>query len=318
VQDSIESITTEVGVSDVEPMQRDGEVIEAGSPLVAYAALTFTLTGEDGEAVEGAVYVECRTLIGDEAVLEITHITAAEFFEEEHASVVTILRSLHMPSVSRTDEQQQPRRVSQDGNTPREDSDELVTSMEDSAESIDTFWAKTFDEIGLDYESPEVVFYDRPVNSGCGGAAPMEVGPHYCYVDSTIYIDTIFMEELILPYGEFALAFVIAHEWGHHLQNELDVSQCQIQQCLGGYTSLETELQADCIAGMWTRYADDAELLSYGDAESAVRVLAELVGDPEGTSVDDPAVHGPGSLRAYWFLRGYYEGAAACFDDGSD
>ena len=318
LEDSVESFANEATVLSIEPREDEVDVDEE----LASGIYDISISDEDDGELKAVVYLECRTLIEGEAALEITHLTSADAYEDEAELVADVLDTLEFPEIEDGQEEggdDDPTPQVEDGQSdddrPTGDARSL---METAALSIDEFWLATFEQLDIAYESPDVVYYDDTIETACGNAIePLDVGPHYCPLDSTIYMDVPFMEEFVAPYGEFAFGFVVAHEWGHHLQNVLEIPDCDIQQCLGGYTSLETELQADCVAGVWTAHADEAGLTDYGDAESAVIVLADLVGDPEGTSVDDPSVHGPGSLRAYWFLRGYYDGVGICFDDGA-
>ena len=314
LDDSVSSFEDETNVLSVEPREDD----LGSEDDRAFGVYDFTMSGEDDEELPGTMYLECRTLIPGEAALEITHLAGAAAYEDEAELVADVLGTLELFQIEagQDDGDHEPTGESDDDGS--DSSDDIQGLMEIASSSIDEFWTATFEQLDIEYESPDIVYYDDTIETACGNAIePMEIGPHYCPADSTIYMDLPFMEALVTPYGEFALGFVVAHEWGHHLQNVLEIPDCEIQQCLGGYTSLETELQADCVAGVWTAFADEAGLTNYGDAESAVIVLADLVGDPEGTSVADPSVHGPGSLRAYWFLRGYYDGVGICFDDGS-
>jgi uncharacterized protein len=312
LEDTIETFDDELGVSDLEPaLDEDGEPIEDDDGTVAMAIYTFTVELEEGETQEGAALFACATLVPGESVIEVTHLAPLDDYESEVDAAAVVLDTLTIPPP----EEIAARSAGPDsGGDGGDTTENLIATMDDAGEDIDAYWAEIFELSELDYESPDVVFYDYTIENECGVMEPLVVGPHYCPLDETIYMDVPFMEVAVLPYGDFAAAFVVAHEWGHHVQHLLDIEQCQIQQCLGGFTSLEVELQADCFAGSWTRHADDLGQLSFGDAESAIVVLAQLVGDPEGTRVYDPAAHGPGSLRAYWFLQGYYGGLSLCLE----
>ena len=304
--DAASSLDNEPGVENFAPVAEDGTPVAGGDESRAFATYSYDLTFDDGTSAAAMAYLECRTIIPGEAVLEITHVAGSEVYAAEAAAAREVLATLVVPA---------PGEAGTPGAGVDSTADRLVVVMEDAAADIDDFWQRTFAAAGEedDYRTPATVFFDDAVETACGPAAPMEAGPFYCPLDETIYMDIRFMTELVLPeYGEFAAAFVVAHEWGHHIQQVLDIKQCEVHRCLSGATSLEIELQADCLAGAWTRFADDQGTLAFGDREAAVAVLARLVGDPEGTRIDDPAVHGPGSLRAYWFLKGYYEGVGTC------
>ncbi len=343
LENALGNITGEPDIDNVEPLEgEDGKPVAGAEEGRAYAAYTYEVPQEDAEPLAGAAYLECRTLIPGTAALEITFATGRDSYEDEQPLAQEVLDTLVIP-VPAEGEDSDPGETDADADAGEEDEDEgdttvnddastsddgdtaddeasaeeLIELMQESAADIDEYWSATFEASGLDYESPTVEYYDDTIETGCGTVEPLGTGPHYCPPDRAIYMDVPFMEDYVVSdYGEFSAAFVVAHEWGHHIQELLDVRSCQIQECLVGSTSLEIELQADCMAGSWTRYADDEGSLRFGDTESAVVVLAQLVGDPEGTAVDDPAVHGPGSLRAYWFLNGYYNGVEICLSDG--
>jgi predicted metalloprotease len=312
LEDSVAAFDDEPGVSDVDPvLDEAGEPIVEDDGTVALAVYTFTVELDEGDPREGAALFACATLLPGEAVIEVTHLAPRDDFEAEVAAAAEVLESLTIPSPEEIAERSA---APEPGGQAADPTERLVAVMDGAAADIDAFWAEIFATSGVNYESPAVVFYDQTIENACGVMEPLVVGPHYCPLDETIYLDVPFMELAVLPFGEFAAAFVVAHEWGHHVQHLLELEKCQIQECLGGFTSLELELQADCFAGAWTRFADDQGQLGFGDAESAVVVLAQLVGDPEGTRVYDRAVHGPGSLRAYWFLQGYYGGLSTCLE----
>ena len=336
LEDSAREQEVQPSIEEWEPLERGGEVVAGSEEGRAFAAYSYEVESE-GETLFGVFYFECRTLIPGEAALEITHLTSRDAYGRELAFVEDLLASLVIPEPTAGEdpeggEGEEPEGNEEGGATDEtagpegeeaggEDwgtvsSEQMIEDLEAAALDIDGFWVEVFAAAEQVYQSPELVFYDAPIDTGCGGAEPRAAGPHYCPPDLTVYMDVPWMTENVLPYGEFAPAFVLAHEWGHHIQQELDIKPCQIQECLGGATSLELELQADCLAGAWTRYADDNQSLQFGSAESAVVVLAQLVGDKEGTRIYDPALHGPGSLRAYWFLNGYYNGVEQCLSDG--
>ena len=155
-------------------------------------------------------------------------------------------------------------------------------------------WEKVFADKGMQYEKPSLVLFRGQVQSGCGNAGA-ESGPFYCPADQKLYIDLSFYEELKNRFnasGDFAMAYVVAHEVGHHMQ-------------------VATELQADFFAGVWAHYADkEAGIVEPGDIEEALNA-ASAVGDDNiqkqtrGTIVPDAFTHGTSEQRRTWFYNGY-------------
>jgi predicted metalloprotease len=143
----------------------------------------------------------------------------------------------------------------------------------------------------------------------------------FCPIDGAIYVDPTLMDDLADEFSPFAAAVVIAHEWGHHLQAELGITDdayTSITTSLTEPTSLQVELQADCLAGVWAAQANADGRLEPGDLDRAVYMMASFLGDgdlPPGTH-DDPwyldEQHGDGALRAWWFLRGFGGGVEDC------
>ena len=272
-----------------------------GDDDAAAGTFVFDLVVEEDETVEETAYLECRTLVAGESVLEISHFALTDDFPAEAEAVATILASLDPTAAAP---------VANPAAATTAPAIEAI--LDESAASIDDYWSTVFQLLGRDYESPGIEYYDGPISTACGDVVPLDTGPHYCPYDRTIYVDMPFMADLVAPYGDFAHAFVLAHEWGHHIQDLLAIEQCALTQCLGATTSVEIELMADCLGGAWTGYQEAQGELAYGGAEAAVAVLATLVGDAEDTPIYDPGVHGPGSLRAYWFLQGLYGGYEIC------
>ena len=195
-------------------------------------------------------------------------------------------------------------------------------------------WAKIFKDMGRTYTPPKLVLFRNAIQSGCG-LASAQAGPFYCPVNRKIYIDLSFFEMLKRRFkapGEFAQAYVIAHEVGHHVQNLLgQLRQVQeLQQAASGTQSnalqVRVELQADCYAGVWAKNTDRInKTLEPGDMESAIRA-AQAIGDDaiqkstRGYAVPDSFTHGTSEQRVRWFKKGYDEGTvSACdtFGEGS-
>jgi predicted metalloprotease len=194
--------------------------------------------------------------------------------------------------------------------------------------STEETWGELFRKSGAQYQPTTLVAYSDYNQSGCG-AAQAAMGPFYCPTDKKIYIDPKFFDELSQRFGapgDFAMAYVIAHEVGHHIQDlegTLDKAQ-QAQQSVGtaqgNQIQVGVELQADCYAGVWAANARDAQgsILEPGDVEEGMRA-AEAIGDDtlqkqaQGTIVPDSFTHGSSAQRVEALRRGMQSGdPAAC------
>jgi predicted metalloprotease len=184
-------------------------------------------------------------------------------------------------------------------------------------------WRRVFAANGRQYEEPRLVLFDGMTRSACGlGQAAM--GPFYCPADKNAYIDLSFYRDLRERFnapGDFAQAYVIAHEIGHHVQNLLGVSgevhrmRQQVSNVEGNRLSVRLELQADCLAGVWAnRSREGANIrLEAGDVEEAL-AAASAIGDDRlqrqssGTIAPDSFTHGSSAQRVRWFRRGFESG----------
>lgn len=178
------------------------------------------------------------------------------------------------------------------------------------------------DQAGLAYQDPTLVLFRGTVQSACGGASSA-MGPFYCPGDQRVYLDTDFfdmMADRMGAKGDFAAAYVIAHEVGHHVQNLLGVlgevagQRRQLPKAEANSLSVATELQADCFAGIWARQAQERfGTLDVGDLEEAMRA-AEAVGDDViqasagRTPMPDSFTHGTAAQRQTWLMRGFRSG----------
>ncbi len=184
-------------------------------------------------------------------------------------------------------------------------------------------WTKIFKENGMTYENPKMVLFTSNVETACGSATAAS-GPFYCPGDKKVYMDLAFFEELKSRFGaeggDFAIAYVIAHEVGHHVQTLLGTSAKvrQLQQGLSeaeaNKLSVSLELQADFYAGLWTHYNQQLnQVLEPGDIQEALSA-ANAVGDDaiqskmQGHVVPDSFTHGSSEQRMYWFNKGYKSG----------
>ena len=172
------------------------------------------------------------------------------------------------------------------------------------------------------YQKPRLVIFSNQVQSACGNASAA-VGPFYCPGDSKVYIDLAFFKDLKRRFGatgDFAMAYVIAHEVGHHIQNLMGTSdkvhhlQQQSNEKQGNRLSVKLELQADFYAGIWAHHAQQMKnILQPGDIEEAL-VAANAIGDDrlqqeaQGQVVPDAFTHGTSAQRMYWFKKGYETG----------
>jgi len=189
------------------------------------------------------------------------------------------------------------------------------------ADTEDT-WRALFERMGGTYEEPTLVLYSGAVQSACG-FAQSAMGPFYCASDQTVYLDLSFFEDLRSRFGapgDFAQAYVIAHEVGHHVQYLLGIMD-QVEEARRGATeeeaneiSVRLELQADFLAGVWAHHAQEARLiLEEGDIDEALNAASQIGDDrlqmeSQGYVVPDAFTHGTAAQRARWFLRGYKTG----------
>ncbi|PZR20904.1 MAG: metalloprotease [Flavobacterium psychrophilum] len=184
-------------------------------------------------------------------------------------------------------------------------------------------WGKIFAENGMTYEEPKLVLFRDAVQTACGGASSAS-GPFYCPSDRKVYMDLAFFDELQSRFGakggDFAIAYVIAHEIGHHVQTLLGTSakmrqlQSQTDEAGANKLSVKLELQADFYAGIWAHYDQKMhDILEEGDIEEALSA-ANAVGDDaiqkrmQGHVVPDSFTHGSSEQRMYWFKKGFETG----------
>jgi uncharacterized protein len=177
---------------------------------------------------------------------------------------------------------------------------------------LDAFWSAWFSERGLRYMLPAARMYNTAVATRCGTAVAGIVGPFYCPRDMTLYLETDLIQQIRSDAGDFPVAYVVAHETGHHVQRQLGISTALNSILFGQTFSREIELQADCLAGVWAHSAVSRHLAAPEDVTHAI-VIAWQSGDPVGTSQRDPDAHGTPAQRAGAFLDGFHEGSTgAC------
>ncbi len=205
------------------------------------------------------------------------------------------------------------------GSPSRASQDDMKRFVSRVLADMEDFWGKEFQRHGLRYEDPKLVLFTGATQTACGaGSAAM--GPFYCPQDRKIYIDLKFYEDLKTRFkapGDFAQAYVVAHEVGHHIQVLLGISdnvwrlKSGLDQRQGNEVQVRMELQAECLAGMWAKRIDDAKSrLQPGDIEEGLNA-ASAIGDDtlqrqtQGRVVPDAFTHGSSAQRVRWFKRGF-------------
>ena len=208
-----------------------------------------------------------------------------------------------------------------------QEEEELAEFVSVVLADTEVVWNDIFADLGKEYNEPKLVLFTGSVQSACG-VAGASTGPFYCPGDKNVYIDLSFYNELKTQFkapGDFAMAYVIAHEVGHHIQNELGII-AQMDEIRGKVSKEEynkynvrLELQADYLAGVWANHVQGQNLLEEGDLEEAL-TAASAVGDDriqmqsQGYVVPDSFTHGTSEQRKRWVYKGYEAGDLSQWD----
>ncbi len=206
-------------------------------------------------------------------------------------------------------------------------SDEMRAFVATVLADTEDAWTAILKGEGKDYPKPTLTLFSGSVQSACGTASAA-TGPFYCPGDQNVYIDLDFYNELRTRFGapgDFAEAYVLAHEVGHHVQNVLGIlpavheREARLSKSAANALSVRTELQADCFAGVWAHHTEQEGILDPGDIDEAL-TAASAVGDDrlqqqgQGYVVPDSFTHGTSKQRASWFRRGYDKGTIEACD----
>jgi predicted metalloprotease len=216
-----------------------------------------------------------------------------------------------------------PQQTGAPGNVSTEMRDFVATALADTEDT----WSSIFKEAGEDYPEPTLTLFSGSVDSACGYASAA-TGPFYCPADRNLYIDLSFYDDLRSRFGapgDFAQAYVLAHEVGHHVQNVIGIlpkvheRQQSMSKTEGNALSVRTELQADCFAGIWANRTERQGYLEAGDIDEALTAAAAVGDDTlqkagQGHVVPDSFTHGSAEQRAEWFRRGYEKGSMDACD----
>ena len=301
---------------------------------------TFILADEDGEEVDYSGYVECRLINDGEVTLSISHYGTTDGWEDSTDGREEILDTLETGGAPTGGDDEEPTDEPEDVDTSDTDSllqdvegdgevpdniDEIMALFQASINDIVGYWERQYPIVsgGESFVPPTFVPYVGELDTACGPIMGWDndlgygTGPVQCGGDDTIYLDVHFVEFQYEAVGgeiPFLVTSVVAHEMGHHVQDLLGMEACYETPCLdpNQLTGLEIEYMADCFAGAWSADAQLRGRLGARDVDLAIVQWATTLGG--GTESADWGSHGTGSERTWWFLNGYVEGAAKCFE----
>lgn len=235
-------------------------------------------------------------------------------------AVIVLLLGGDPTQLLNSSDQSAPTESGQVATSPEEE--QMAQFISVVLKDTETVWGKIFEQSGSTYQQPKLVMFRDQVQSACGYASGAS-GPFYCPGDQKVYLDLSFFDELkskFGAYGDFAVAYVIAHEVGHHVQDQLGIlekansARARSGQSEANDISVRIELQADFLAGMWAHYEQSLlNVLETGDIDEAMNAAA-AVGDDvlqkryQGRVIPDSFTHGSAAQRKEWFRKGYTSG----------
>lgn len=207
------------------------------------------------------------------------------------------------------------------GSAPDPD-EKLVDFVSNVLDDNQQFWESQFADGDKRYDEAQLVLFNRPIATGGCGTATSASGPFYCPADGAVYLDLGFFRELRSRFGapgDFAQAYVIAHELGHHVQNMLGIEAAMRREqaedpSRRNELSVRLELQADCLAGVWAHSTYERGILEPGDVDEGLAAAAAVGDDRLGAGSPEQWTHGSSALRTKWFTRGYEQGRADACD----
>ena len=215
----------------------------------------------------------------------------------------------------------------QPGQSSAQANDEMKQFVATILAETEDVWTGIFQANGLTYEQPKLVLFSGQIRSACGFASSAS-GPFYCPGDHKVYLDTAFFDQLSRQFGasgDFAEAYVIAHEVGHHVQNltgvlpKFNQMRQRMSEADANQMSMRVELQADCFAGVWGRFTAQKGILEQGDLEEALNAAKQIGADTlqkkmQGYVVPESFNHGTSAQRQRWFKAGFDSGKLSSCD----